>query len=156
VSHAGKLFTSLAIQLADAVPSLQAHICDTIRKRSDIANLSLLDQWRELVIRPLKLVKSDKPSSPSIYLLVINALNECDNEDHIRTILRLLAKARTLTTVRLRVFLTSRPEIPIRYGIRTIPQAEYQDFILHNIQPAVINHNISLFLKHYLRNIGQE
>jgi hypothetical protein len=133
VSHAGKFFTSLAVQLAEAVPSLQTHICDAVTERSDIANLSLLDQWRELVIRPLKLVKSDKPSSPSSYLLIIDALDECDNESHVRTILQLLAEARSLTTVRLRVFLTSRPEVPIRHGIRTIPQAEHQDFVLHDI-----------------------
>jgi len=102
------------------VPSLQTHICDAVRERSDIANLSLLDQWRELVTRPLKLVKSDKPSSLSSYLLIIDALDECDNEGHVRTILQLLAEVRSLSTVRLRVFLTSRPEVPIRYGIHAI------------------------------------
>ncbi|PVH68198.1 hypothetical protein DL98DRAFT_633298, partial [Cadophora sp. DSE1049] len=157
VSHAGKFFTSLAVQLADAVPSLQARICDAIRKQSDIANLSLLDQWRELVIRPLRLVKSDKPSSPSSYLLVVDALDECDNEDHVRTILQLLAEARSLPMVlRLRIFLTSRPEVPIRHGIRAIPQAEHQDFVLHNIQPAIINHDISFSLEHHLGIIGQD
>ncbi|KUJ12749.1 uncharacterized protein LY89DRAFT_687710 [Mollisia scopiformis] len=156
VSHAGKFFTSLAVQLADAVPSLQTHICDAIRKRSNIANLSLLDQWRELIIHPLKLVKPDKPSSPSSYLLIIDALDECDNEGHIRTILQLLAEARSLTTMRLRVFLTSRPEVPIRHGIRAIPQAEYQDFVLHSIQPTIVNHDISLFLEYELGMIRQE
>ncbi|KAH8757111.1 hypothetical protein BGZ57DRAFT_932887 [Hyaloscypha finlandica] len=156
VSYAGKFFTSLAVQLADAVPSVQTHICDTVRERSDITNLSLLDQWRELVIRPLKLVKSDKPSSPSSYLLIIDALDECDNEGHVRTILQLLAEARSLTTVILRVFLTSRPEVLIRHGIRAIPQAEHQDFVLHDIQLAIINHDISLFLEHHLGTIRQE
>ncbi|KAH7418721.1 NACHT and WD40 domain protein [Cadophora sp. MPI-SDFR-AT-0126] len=156
VSHAGKFFTSLAVQLADAVPSLQTHIRDAVRERGDIANLSLLDQWRELVLGPLKLVKADKLSSPSSYLLIIDALDECDNEDHIRIILQLLAEARLLTTVRLRVFLTSRPEAPIRHGIRAIPQAEHQDFVLHNIQPMIVNHDISLFLEYHLGIIGQE
>jgi len=153
VSHAGKFFTSLAVQLADAVPSLQTHICDAVRERSDIANLSLLDQWRELVVRPLE---SDKRSSPSFYLLVVDALDECDNESHIRTILQLLAEARSLTAVRLRVFLTSRPDVPIRHGIRAIPQAKHKDFVLHNIQPSIVNHDISLFLEHNLGVIRQE
>ncbi|PVH69237.1 hypothetical protein DL98DRAFT_522304 [Cadophora sp. DSE1049] len=156
VSHASKLFTSLAVQLANAVPSLQTHICDAVRERSDIANLSLLDQWRELIIHPLKLVKPDKPSSLSSYLLIIDALDECDNDGHIRIILQLLAEARSLTTVRLRVFLTSRPEVPIRHGIRAIPQAEHQDFVLHDIQRAIINRDISVFLEHHLGIIGQE
>ena len=89
-------------------------------------------------------------------MLIVDALDECDNEDHIRTILQLLAEARSLTTVRLRVFLTSRPEIPIRHGICAIPQAEHQDFILHNITPKIVNHDISLFLECNLGIIGQE
>jgi hypothetical protein len=121
VSNAGKLFTSLAVKLADAAPSLKTHICDAVRERSEIASLSLLDQRRELFIHPLKLVKSEEPSSPSSYLLIIDALNECDNEGHVRIILQLLAEARSSTTIRLRTFPTSRPEIPIRHEIYAIP-----------------------------------
>ena len=89
-------------------------------------------------------------------MLIIDALDECDNETHIRTILQLLAEARPLTTVRLRVLLTSRPEIPIRHGICAIPKAEHQDFALHSIQPTIVNHDISLFLEYNLGIIGQE
>jgi hypothetical protein len=52
--------------------------------------------------------------------------------------------------------LTSRPEIPIRHGICAIPQAEHQDFILHSIQPTIVNHDIYLFLEYKLGIIGQE
>ena len=41
VSNAGKFFTSLAVQLADSVPSLRTYIGDAVRERSDIASLSL-------------------------------------------------------------------------------------------------------------------
>lgn len=156
MSHAGKFFTSLAVQLADVVPSLQAHICDAVKERSNIANLSLLDQWRELVIRPLKLIKSDEPLSPSSYLLIVDALDECNNEGHIRTILQLLAEVRSLTAIRLRVFLTSRPDVPIRHSIRAIPQAEHEDFVLHDIQPSIVDHDISLFLEYNLGKFRQE
>jgi hypothetical protein len=54
------------------------------------------------------------------------------------------------------VFLTSRPEIPIRHGIHRIPQAEHQDFILHNVPPTIVNHDISLFLEYSLEIIRQE
>jgi hypothetical protein len=154
IGHAGKFFTSIAIQLAHNAPSLRRYISEATKEQIDIANYSLRDQWRQLVIRPL--LRSDKRLSPSFYLLIIDALDECDNEDHIRTILQLLAEARSLTTVRLRVFLTSRPEVPIRHGIRAIPQAEHQDFVLHNIQPMIINHDIFLFLEYHLGIIGQE
>jgi hypothetical protein len=146
VGHTGKFFTSLAVQLAYAVPSLQTHIRDAVRERSDIANLSLLDQWRQLVLGPLSRLEKSHRS----YVLVIDALDECEGDNNVRTILRLLAEARSLKKIRLRVFLTSRPEI------RCIPKAEHQDFILQDIPLGIVNHDISLFLKYNLGTIRQE
>ncbi|KAH8650237.1 hypothetical protein BGZ60DRAFT_473938 [Tricladium varicosporioides] len=37
-----------------------------------------------------------------------------------------------------------------------IPQAKHQDFVLQDIPPATINHDISLFLEHNLRIIGRK
>jgi hypothetical protein len=152
VSHAGKFFTSIAVQLAYAVPSLQTDIRDAVRERSDIASLSLLDQWRQLVLGPLSRLEKSHQS----YVLVVDALDECEGDNNVGIILELLAEARSLKTVRLRVFLTSRPEIPIRHGIQRIPQAEHQDFILQDIPPATVNHDISLFQEYNLGTIRQK
>jgi adenylate kinase family enzyme len=46
VSHAGRFFTSLAVQSSNHVPSLQHYISDAISKNKDIASQSLSDQWR--------------------------------------------------------------------------------------------------------------
>jgi len=154
VGHAGKFFTSIAVQLANNAPPLQRGICDTIAERNDIADQSLRDQWHQLIFRPL--LKLSGNSCPSSYILVIDALDECNNDSNIRIILQLLAEARSLKTVRLRVFLTSRPEIPIRHGFYRIPEAEHQDFVLHNISPSITDHDIYAYLQYNLRLIGQE
>jgi hypothetical protein len=154
VSHAGKFVTSIAVQLVNNVPSLQQHIYDAITKRKDVASQSLRDQWRQLVLYPLS--KLDCNACQCSYVLIVDALDECDDDNNVRIILQLLAEARSLKTVRLRVFLTSRPEIPIRHGMYRIPQPEHQDFVLQNIPPAIINHDISLFLEYNLGIIGQE
>jgi hypothetical protein len=52
--------------------------------------------------------------------------------------------------------LTSRSEIPIRYGFNQIQDAERQDFVLHSISPSIIDHDISIFLEYNLSLIGQE
>jgi hypothetical protein len=52
--------------------------------------------------------------------------------------------------------MTSRPEIPIRHGFYQIPEAEHQNFILHNISPVIVDHDISIFLEYNLRLIGRE
>jgi hypothetical protein len=142
------------VQLANNVPTLRRYICDAIVDHSDIISLSLQDQWRQLVLRPLS--KLDGNSCPSSYILVIDALDECDNDKNIRIILQLLAEARSLKRVRLRVFLTSRSEVPIRYGYYQLPETERYDLVLHNISPPIVDHDITIFLKYNLRLIGEE
>ncbi|OBT67626.1 hypothetical protein VE03_03802 [Pseudogymnoascus sp. 23342-1-I1] len=152
VSHASKFFTSLAVQLAETIPSLQKQIYDAVAKQNNIANLSFLDQWRQLVLGPLSKLEESHQS----YVLVIDALDECEGDNDIQKILELLAEARLLKTVRLRVFLTSRPEIPIRYSMHNTLQAQHQDLVLHNVPLTIVNHDISLFLEDNLRIIRQE
>jgi hypothetical protein len=115
---------------------------------------SFHDQWRQLILQPLS--RLDGNPLQSYYILVVDALDECDDEDHIKTILLLLAEARSLKNVRLRVFITSRPETPIRSGFLQVGKGEHQDFVLHDISRAVVDHDISLFLAHDLALIGQE
>ena len=142
------------MQLANNIPSLRHHIYDAISKQKDIARQSFRDQWSQLILRPLS--KLGSGLFLSSYVLIVDALDECDKWEHIRIILQLLAEARTLKTVRLRVFLTSRPEIPLRHGFYQIPDTDYQDFVLHSISPSIINHDISIFLQYSLNFIADE
>jgi hypothetical protein len=142
------------VQLANNVPTLRRYICDAVTERSDITSQSLRDQWHQLVLRPLS--KLDGNGCHSSYVFIVDALDECDDDNNIRIILQILAEARSLQRVQLRVFLTSRPDIPIRYGINQIPDAERWDSVLHNISPSIVDHDISIFLENNLRTIGQE
>lgn len=144
-------FTSLAVQLTRNIPQIQQFITDALLEQENIADQSFRDQWRQLIVLPLSRLDSRSP-----YVLVVDALDECDNEDNIRMILQLLSEARTLKTIRLRIFLTSRPEIPIRHGFCQIPDSEHQEFVLHNISPAIVDHDISTFLKYNLKLIAAE
>jgi hypothetical protein len=154
VGHAGKFFTTIAVELAKKSPSLQQHICNAVAENSNIANQSLGDQWRRLILGPLRKLEEDKTSKS--YIIVIDALDECDNDKDIQIILQLLAEARSLTSVRLRVLLTSRPDVPIRHGFYAMPEAEYQDFVLHNISPSIVDNDIYIFLKYNLQLITQQ
>ena len=121
---------------------------------SDIANQSLHDQWRQLIRDPLS--KLDEKACPSPYIFVVDALDECDQENDIRIILNVLAEVRSLTTVRPRFLITSRPEVPIRYGFYQIPETEHHDFVLHNMSREILDNDISIFLEHNLGIIRQE
>jgi NACHT domain len=154
LSHAGKFFTSIAAQLANKSPALKGYIREVIAEHKDIADQALRDQWKQLVFRPLSMLMADEPLPPLV--LVVDALDECEHEDDVRAILLLLAEARCLGGIRLRVLVTSRPETPIRLGFRDISRAEHQDFVLHNISQSVIGHDLTAFVHHELAIIRRK
>lgn len=154
VRHAGRFFASIAVQLARRSIALKLCICEAIAAHGDIASQALHDQWNHLIFEPISKLEADSFQSPLI--LVIDALDECEGEKDIRVILRLLGEARALKAVRLRIFMTSRPETHIRRGFHQVPETGHQDFALHNILPSIINQDISTFFKHNLRTIRQE
>lgn len=153
-SHAGLLVTSIAVQVANDVPLLRNAICMAITKCIDITTRSLSDQWRQLILQPFSSLKVTH--TPSSYLIVIDALDECNSEYDIQTILQLVSEARQYSSLRLRFFLTSRPDKVIRYGFEAVPRAKRRDTVLHEIAPAVVDHDISVYLSHELALIGRE
>jgi hypothetical protein len=152
VGRAEKFVTSTAVQLANTVRSLRRHVSSAITEHGDIATRSLGDQWRVLVLDPLSKLEENVTS----YVLVIDALDECEGDDNIRIVLRLLAAARSLKRIRLRILLTSRPGLPIRHGFQQLSAAEYSTIILHSIAPSIVDNDISTFLAYNLELIGQE
>jgi hypothetical protein len=67
-------------------------------------------------------------------------------------ILRLFADANDLKGVQLRVLVTSGPETPIRLGFADLCGYS-QRFVPHNTDQSIVQHDISIFLKHELKII---
>lgn len=151
VGQAGMFVTSIAVQLARSVSGVRHYISNALLQCPEIASQSLRDQWQYLVLEPLSKLKG-----PAIFVLVIDALDECDGSNDTQLIVQLLAMSGSLKNVRLRVFLTSRPEVPIQYGLGQVPDAEHQDFLLHKVSPSIINQDIRLFLENRLSLIGEK
>jgi hypothetical protein len=153
LGDASALFTTLAVQLTEVVPNLKRYVCDAITQYGDIGQQSLLNQWDHLILQPLLML--DKDLLPPLFLvLVIDALDECESED-LPLILRLLTKVKDLKIVQIRVFITSRPETPIRLGFRQIPGIAHYDLMLHSVPQLIIEHDISIFLRHELDKIKE-
>lgn len=89
-------------------------------------------------------------------VIVIDALYECEREQDIRMILHLLSEIKHSSSVQTRVFVTSRPELPIRLGFKQMSQAEYQDIILREIPRPIVEHDISLFVQDRFAMIRKE
>ena len=123
LSHTGKLFSTVAKQLAATCRPLKHLICETIAEHDNIAQQSMRDQWTKLIHQLLMKLSGD-PQSPPLIVMVIDALDECGRQEDIQTLLQLLSEVKDLCTVQLRVLVTSRPETPIQLGFHAIPGDE--------------------------------
>ncbi|KAJ6044395.1 hypothetical protein N7460_005750 [Penicillium canescens] len=103
------------------------------------------EQFEKLLLQPL-LNLDQLGRQPQTAVIVIDALDECEHDHDVRNIIRLLPLLQKAKAVRLRIFLTSRPELPISLGFKEIADYEYQDLALHEISEEVIEHDIHLFL----------
>ncbi|KAF8536777.1 WD40-repeat-containing domain protein [Trichophaea hybrida] len=155
LGHAGKLFTSIASQLANALPALKPFICKCIEENPDIFHRALGEQWKYLIFRPLSSLTEELPEA-RVLILVIDALDECENYNDTSVILRLLAEAKSLNGVRLKVFITSRPEMTIRLGFRDMPRTAHHDFVLHDISQSIIRQDISTLFRYELEYIRRK
>jgi len=146
ISHSRMFFTMIAAQLATSLPVLRTYISDAIDNNPAIFKRGLREQWNQLILHPLK----NAPTQSIQLVVVIDALDECDSMQDIQLILLLLEEAKDLKTVRIKIFLTSRPEIPIFDGFRQLSGEAYQDFILHNIPLDIVSADISTFFRQKL------
>ncbi len=150
---AALLFTTLASQLVSRTPALAPHIRAAIEADRALPSKTLKDQFENLILKPLGNLKV-APSAGKGMILVIDALDECERYDDVRAIIHLLSRAKELSSVRLRAFVTSRPELPIRLGFSDI-SGKYQDLVPHEIPRPILEHDITAFLEHRLSDIKE-
>ena len=86
-------------------------------------------------------------------MIVIDALNECEREKNIQTILRLLERTKDIKSVSLRVFVISKPKLFIRFDFKQMSNKTYRDLILYEITKETIERDITLFFEHKLAKI---
>lgn len=153
--NAMKLFTTISRQLVDSIPQVLPGIRKAIRDDPNVVAKSLREQFDKLILQPLLSLEQNTPHTPTV-VIVIDALDECDNDDEIRVILQLLPQLRKSNVAHLRIFLTARPEMPIRLGFSQIANHKYQQLALHEIPEAAIEKDISLFLNYRFAKIREE
>jgi nucleoside-triphosphatase THEP1 len=139
--NAKRLFTTIVQQLVNRFPQLANDVQKAVQADYNISEKALGEQFNTLLKINLK--------DPITAVIVIDALDECQWEgerDSIRAILQLLPQMQTAKSIQVRLFLTSRPELPIRLGFKDIPGA-HQAFDLLDVPRADIKNDISMFLK---------
>ncbi|OAF60547.1 hypothetical protein VC83_03550 [Pseudogymnoascus destructans] len=152
--HAGMFITTIATQLIQKLPSLALHVQNAIEADPGISKKALKQQFDTLVLQLLVKIQTHPQKSSSI-VIVIDALDECDREEDVRTIIRLFSQVKQITSIQIKFFLTSRPELPIRLGFEDI-SGKYEGLALHQIPEPIIKEDISAFLEHQLAMIRED
>jgi hypothetical protein len=152
---ASRFFSTITQQLVLKIPGLHSLVAKAITADPFISNKALGEQFDKLIYQPLRIM-AVPPSSCPILVLVVDALDECEKEGDIKTILDLWSRLPQIKIIRLKLFLTSRPDLPVRLGFKSMPVDSYQDIILQDAVPrAMIQHDISVFLKDAFSEIRQ-
>ena len=111
-----------------------------IQSDPGIAHESLCGQMKRLIVHPLK-------ESSISTVIVIDALDECEDEEPASAILSVIGRM-AAEIPQVKFFLTGRPEPQISKGFRLPLLAKITDiFILHKVKPDQVNHDIQLFFK---------
>jgi hypothetical protein len=144
--NAKKFFPTLTRQLILWKPELRTDVQKALDNDPDIASKSLREQFEKLLLQPL-LGLDQRDQLPQNTVIVIDALDECEHNQDIQNIIRLLPHLQEVKSLCLRVFLTSRPELPISLGFSEVGNHVYQDLALHEIPEEVTERDIHLLLR---------
>ncbi|OQD75267.1 hypothetical protein PENANT_c158G06719 [Penicillium antarcticum] len=138
-----------------SIPEITPLLQETVRENPGIITKTMREQFEKLLLQPLHSLERSKIPT-QVMVIVIDALDECEGDGDIRLILQLLPQLQNLAAARLRVLLTSRPDLPIRMGLLKIADDDHKDFVLHDIPLEAIKHDISLFFDYRLMEIRKE
>ncbi|KAJ5989711.1 hypothetical protein N7481_004921, partial [Penicillium waksmanii] len=142
-----KLFSTITRQLVLSLPQLILFVQKALNDDPNVVGRSLKEQFEKLLLQPLLSLESSYLPT-STFVIVIDALDECKRDKNIRIILQLLLQLGLLNAIRLRIFLTSRPEWLILREFSKATSDGQVIFVLNKIDKLAIEHDISLFLRH--------
>ncbi|KAF9644991.1 YVTN repeat-like/Quino protein amine dehydrogenase [Thelephora ganbajun] len=141
------IFPTLAVQLARKYTEFRSIFVPLVRSDPAIAHESLYNQMKKLIVEPL-----EKSSISTV--IVIDALDECKDEEPASAILSVLGQF-VSKIPKVKFFLTGRPEPRIRKGFGLPLLAEATDvLVLHEVESGRVDRDIRLFLKYSFLEIA--
>ena len=147
-SNLQMIFPTLAFQLAHRYPPFRERLVQVLRAHRDVGQESLCSQMEKLIVGPLR-----DTSIPT--LIIIDALDECKDEEPASAILSILSRyMHDIPTVKF--FITGRPEARIRSGFRLKSLLPITEILkLHEVKPEVVDNDIKLFFQSQLTNLTE-
>ena len=145
-SNLQMIFPTLAFQLAYRYTPFRKELLQVLKAHRDVGRESLCSQMEKLIVRPFK--ATDIPT-----LIVIDALDECKDEEPASAILSVLSRYMAKIP-NVKFFITGRPEARIRSGFRLKSLLPITEVLkLHEVKPEVVGNDIKLFFQTKLANL---
>jgi hypothetical protein len=133
------IFPTLAFQLAHRYPSFRQQLLPVLRDNPDIRRESLISQMEKLIVGPFQITEIHT-------LVVIDALDECQDQEPASTLLSVLSRYVHKVPF-VKFFITGRPEPRIHSGFRLKSlQPHTEVFKLHEVEPSSVDNDIKLYL----------
>ncbi|KAF8672497.1 WD40 repeat-like protein [Rhizoctonia solani] len=143
------IIPSIAYQLARFSIPFRCALSKALSADIDAHALALNVQYKKLIEDPLAVVKDYLPSD---LIVVIDALDECDNEDSVGQILELLMPAAHMLPIRF--LISSRPEKEItRKMAGRLDGHDDARLVLHNLDSGTVRTDIDTYMRKELADV---
>ncbi|KAG8708771.1 hypothetical protein FRC11_006201 [Ceratobasidium sp. 423] len=139
-----KIIPTIVYQLARYSTLFQSTLSDILNAQPDAGSKNISKQFERLLKEPLENVEELMLDN---LVVVIDALDECDDHNGVETILDMLF--RYAQDLPLKFFVTSRPE-PAIYRKMSLNKRSLAVIHLHDIKKSLVRADIELYLKEEL------
>ncbi|CAE6429655.1 unnamed protein product, partial [Rhizoctonia solani] len=144
-SSINRVVPTLAYQLARYSRPFQAAVGRVLDNDPDIGTREISLQFERLLQEPLLKVQNTIPSN---IIIIIDALDECEDHGGVKTLLNTLFQHSPSLPVKF--FITSRPEPDLRDTILPQRTDKRDVFYLHDIEQSIVQGDIELYLREEL------
>lgn len=152
-NNVNKLFTTLAFQLSVDNRRIAQQVVAAIKADPALPNKATRDQFDKLILQPI--LQGYQGYEKATLVVILDALDECENQGDARNIISLFSQSRPLPTVNLRVFVTSRPELMLRVGFNQI-EGSYRSLDLSDAPTITVEQDIARYFTSELTRIRRE
>ena len=143
-----KIFPTLAFQLAYRYPRFREELIPVLIASPDVGRESLCSQMEKLIVGPLETTRIPT-------LIIIDALDECKDEEPASAILSILSRYVDQIPF-VKFFITGRPEPRIRSGFRLTSLRPITEVLkLHDVKRPLVDIDIRLFFRTCLTDIAK-
>jgi len=134
------IFPTLAFQLAYRYPRFREELLPVLIASPSVGRETLCSQMEKLIVGPLKATRIPT-------LIVIDALDECKDEQPASAILSILS-CYVDQIPNVKFFITGRPEPQIRSGFQLDTLQPFTEVLeLHKVQRSLVDSDIKLFFQ---------